>query len=220
MVTQSVRIKKERHLLLFSSLIALLFALTGISLGWWMGSLVILFDGAYSFFSLALTLVSLAAAAYINRPTNTANPAFVENAVIAFKGAVITLMCLFSLYSALVALFSGGQEVDANIALIFAVVNVVGCTLSYLVMKRGAAKINSPLVDAESKQWVMDAIISGAVLVGFLLAKGLTLTAYSAYAVYADPIMVVIASLYFVAIPVKMTFTALKQLQTLQLKTV
>ncbi|MEH6451916.1 MAG: cation transporter [Psychromonas sp.] len=150
MKTQSIRIKQERNLLLFSTLISLIFALMGIGLGWWMGSLVILFDGAYSFFSLALTLVSLLAIAYINRPTNTTNPAFIENTVIAFKGAVIALMCIFSLYSALTALYSGGREINANIALIFAIVNVTGCTVSYKIMKRGAAQINSSLVDAEA----------------------------------------------------------------------
>ncbi len=184
-----------------------------------MGSLVILFDGAYSFFSLALTLVSLLATAYINRPENTRNPAFIENAVIAFKGAVIALMCFYSLYSALAALLSGGREINANIALAFAVVNVTGCTVSYYIMKRGAAKIDSSLVDAEAKQWMMDATISAAVLVGFFAAKLISLTPFSVYAAYADPMMVLIASLYFVVIPIKMTINAFKALQTLQLNT-
>ncbi|MEH6451917.1 MAG: hypothetical protein V7782_02640 [Psychromonas sp.] len=63
----------------------------------------------------------------------------------------------------------------------------------------------------------MDATISAAVLIGFFVAKALTLTSFSAYAVYADPIMVVIASLYFVIIPIKMMVVSLKQLQTQQI---
>ncbi|PMH46650.1 cobalt-zinc-cadmium resistance protein [Vibrio sp. 10N.286.49.B3] len=208
----STHIQKEQQLLLFSTLFALFFALLGIGLGWWMGSLVILFDGVYSLVSLALTLVSLMAATFINHPKNNSNSAFIEHAVIAFKGFIITLMCLFSFYSALATLLSGGHEVDADLAIVFAVVNVIGCVVSYRIMKQGAKAIRSSLVDAEAKQWMMDAIISGAVLVGFFIAKVLSLTSLSAYAAYADPMMVIIASLYFVIIPIKMTLNASKEL--------
>ncbi|WP_281222435.1 cation transporter [Photobacterium sanguinicancri] len=216
----SCNIQLERKLLQFSTLSSFLFAVMGIALGLWLGSLVIVFDGAYSFVSLALTLVSLAAAAYLHRDKTTQKIAHsvthsqqVESGVIAFKGMVITIMCLVSFYAAVEAIFMGGRNIDTGIALVFGVVNVVGCFINYKVMAVYSGKAESALVDAESKQWLMDTVISGAVLIGFTIATGLKMSSYAHFAPYADPVMVIIASVYFVIVPLKMTWGALKQIQ-------
>ncbi len=97
-------VQLERQLLQFSTFSSFLFAIMGIGLGVWMGSLVIVFDGAYSFISLALTLVSLVAAIYIRQPETAMKPqqvAKIEPSVIAFKGIVITAMCCISFGTAL-----------------------------------------------------------------------------------------------------------------------
>lgn len=216
----SCNIQLERKLLQFSTLSSFLFAVMGIALGLWLGSLVIVFDGAYSFVSLALTLVSLAAAAYLHRDKTTQKTLHsvthsqqVESGVIAFKGMVITIMCLVSFYAAVEAIFMGGRNIDTGIALVFGVVNVVGCFINYKVMAVYSGKAESALVDAESKQWLMDTVISGAVLIGFTIATGLKMSSYAHFAPYADPVMVIIASVYFVIVPLKMTWGALKQIQ-------
>ncbi|PSU35010.1 cation transporter [Photobacterium lutimaris] len=205
----------ERKLLQFSTFSALLFALLGIGFGLWMGSLVILFDGAYSLVSLALTVLSLVAAAYIRSPSrqDAARVQKVEPLVIAFKGLVITVMCCISFSSAVLAILDGGRDIDAGLALFFGVINVIGCLATFLVMKKYGHQSGSNLVVAESKQWMMDTVISGAVMVGFILAILMQYVGLAAYSVYADPVMVVIASVYFVIVPLKMMFGALKELR-------
>ncbi|PSU46582.1 cation transporter [Photobacterium frigidiphilum] len=208
-------IQLERNLLHFSTLFALLFAVMGISLGAWIGSLVIVFDGAYSLVSLFLTLVSVAAASYIHKPRkhpSAINITKVEPMVIAFKGLVITLMCCISFASAIEAILNGGRDVNTGVALIFGVINVLGCIGAYWLMVKKGKRANSGLVDAEAKQWLMDTVISIAVMIGFVLAKILSLTEYQSYAVYADPVMVIIVSIYFIIVPLKMTYEAIQQL--------
>lgn len=208
-------IQLERKLLHFSTLFALLFAVMGISLGAWIGSLVIVFDGAYSLVSLFLTLVSVAAASYIHKPRkhpSAINITKVEPMVIAFKGLVITLMCCISFASAIEAIMNGGRDVNTGVALIFGVINVLGCIGAYWLMVKKGKRANSGLVDAEAKQWLMDTVISIAVMIGFVLAKILSLTEYQSYAVYADPVMVIIVSIYFIIVPLKMTYEAIQQL--------
>ncbi|MFL7047793.1 cation transporter, partial [Vibrio cyclitrophicus] len=61
--------QNENGVLLFSALLASGFATGGLVLGLLVGSLVIVFDGVYSLISLLLTLLSLAASKYINRPS-------------------------------------------------------------------------------------------------------------------------------------------------------
>ncbi len=208
-------IQLERKLLHFSTLFALLFAVMGISLGAWIGSLVIIFDGAYSLISLFLTLVSVAAASYIHKPRknpSAINITKVEPMVIAFKGGVITLMCCISFASAVEAILNGGRDVNTGVALIFGVINVLGCIGAYWLLVKKGKRANSGLVDAEAKQWLMDTVISIAVMVGFVFAKILSLTEYQSYAVYADPVMVIIVSIYFIIVPLKMTYEAIQQL--------
>ncbi|CAG19708.1 cation transporter [Photobacterium profundum] len=208
-------IQLERKLLHFSTLFALLFAVMGISLGAWIGSLVIIFDGAYSLVSLFLTLVSVAAASYIHKPRkhpSAINITKVEPMVIAFKGLVITLMCCISFASAVEAILNGGRDVNTGVALIFGVINVLGCIGAYWLMVKKGKRANSGLVDAEAKQWLMDTVISIAVMIGFVFAKILSLTEYQSYAVYADPVMVIIVSIYFIIVPLKMTYKAIQQL--------
>lgn len=214
----SCNVQIERRLLQFSTFSSFLFAAMGIGLGLWMGSLVIVFDGAYSFVSLALTLVSLAAAVYIRNPNTSMQPqrlAMIEALVIAFKGLAITVMCIISFSSAVHAILNGGREVDTGLALGFGVVNIVGCLATIWVMARNGEKAKSALVEAETKQWIMDTVISGAVMCGFMIATVMEYTDYSDYAVYADPVMVVIASVYFVIVPIRMIAGAVNELRML-----
>ncbi|GAM68216.1 cobalt-zinc-cadmium resistance protein [Vibrio sp. JCM 19236] len=64
----------ESRILTFSALLCLGFAVMGVVVGLWVGSLVIVFDGAYSLISLLLTLLSLVAAKYIANPSRTKFP--------------------------------------------------------------------------------------------------------------------------------------------------
>ncbi|GDY25496.1 cobalt-zinc-cadmium resistance protein [Agarivorans sp. Toyoura001] len=204
----------EKALLSFSSFSSLFFALLGISLGLWAGSLVIVFDGAYSLVSLALTLVSLGSLALKKHPVFDDKPnkaLMIEPAVVAFKGLAISVMCLVSFATAVLAIIHGGRDVDTGLALIFGLVNVVGCVATYWILNKSASQ--SALLDAEAKQWLMDSVISASVLMGFGIAIVLTKTRYAEFAVYADPVMVILASAYFIWVPLKMTLSAVKQLQ-------
>ncbi|WP_105264347.1 cation transporter [Pseudoalteromonas sp. T1lg76] len=213
----SCSISLEKKLLTFSTASALVFALMGIGLGVWMGSLVILFDGAYSLVSLFLTIISLAAAWYIRSPKagqHNVNINLIEPAVIAFKGFAITLMCGASFVSAVLAILAGGREVDTGLALVFAVINLVGCLGTYWLLAKRGNQSKSALIEAESKQWLMDSVISGAVMAGFIVASAMSYAGLVEYAVFADPVMVIIASVYFTLVPLKMMQGALRQLIT------
>ena len=215
----SYSIKKERQLLLASTFSALLFAMIGIVLGTLIHSLVIVFDGVYSLVSLFLTLVSLGAVFYIRKEEvakNIKRVKVIESAVILVKGIAITLMCVLSFIAAVQAIMQGGREVNTGIALVFGVFSMIGCYGSYWLMKTQGDEVNSALIDAEAKQWLMDTVISAAVFVGFMIAKILLLTSHAHYAQLADPIMVVLASIYFIIVPVKMVINSVKELHKLK----
>lgn len=205
----------ERRALRFSAVSASLFAFTGLALGIASGSIAILFDSGYSLLSLVLASLSLFALRQARKPADDHYPfgrLTVEPLAVLLKGVVITLVCLFSLASALWSLWQGGRLVTLDLALIFGVVNVTGCLLSLWWLSRYARIARSSLLAAELRQWQMDTWLSVAVMLGFALTWGLTLTPWASYARFADPVMVLIIVGYFLPIPIRMIRGALREL--------
>ncbi|EKO3931741.1 cation diffusion facilitator family transporter [Vibrio fluvialis] len=205
----------ENRVLTLSALFASMFAGGGLIVGLLVGSLVIMFDGVYSLVSLLLTLLSLVAARYIRKPSDAQFPfgrAVFEPAVIAVKGAVILLIVSYSLYSAIGSMFTGGRPVDASVATAFGAINVIGCGLAWWYMKSLGKRHASGLIDAEVKQWQMDTMLSVAVTAGFVIAWLMTLTPMAKYAVYADPMMMLAMSFYFIKVPFEMLRSAMREI--------
>lgn len=206
---------RENMALTLSALGAGLFAVAGIGWGLWVDSLVILFDGAYSLVSLALSLLSLYAARLVRRPANENYPfglGAVEPLVIAVKGLVIALVCVLSLVSAVVSLLQGGRAVAADMAMLFGAVNVVGCLLVWGYLRWSSIRNGSGLVLAEQRQWLMDSALSAAVMIGFAGAWMLERSQWSELAIYADPVMMLVISVYFMTVPVRMVMDAVQEL--------
>ncbi|MDE1241743.1 cation diffusion facilitator family transporter [Vibrio aestuarianus] len=205
----------ENRVLTISALLASGFAGGGLVVGMLVGSLVIVFDGVYSLVSLLLTLLSLVASRYIRKPSDSQFPlgrAVFEPAVIAIKASVILLVVSYSLYSAVVALFTGGREVDASIATLFGAINVIGCGFAWWFIAQKSKRYSSGLIEAETKQWQMDTLLSVVVTVGFLAAFLVTMSPYAEYAVYVDPIMMLLMSFYFIKVPYDMLKSAMREL--------
>jgi len=207
---QEKSIHKETRILAVSALLALAFALGGLILGIMADSLVILFDGFYSLVSLLLTLLSLVVSRYfLTHPD--AKPKL-EPLVIALKGAVILLVVAVSLHSAVIALFTGGREIDISIASLFGIANVLGCGFTWWYIVKQSGNRTSPLVEAEAKQWKMDTWLSVAVTLGFVIALTLNFTPFAHLAVYADPLMMCLISAYFIKVPLDMVTGSVSEL--------
>lgn len=205
----------ENRVLTFSALIASIFAGGGLIVGLLVGSLVIVFDGVYSLISLLLTLLSLVASRYIRKPSDQQFPfgrALFEPAVIAVKGIVILLVVSYSLYSAVNSLLTGGREVNESIATLFGAINVIGCGLAWWYMAKLSKRYASGLISAEVKQWQMDTMLSVVVTVGFIVALGVSASPLADYAVYADPLMMLAMSFYFLKVPYGMVKSALREI--------
>ncbi|AHK79235.1 cation transporter [Ectothiorhodospira haloalkaliphila] len=206
---------RENTSLVVSAVAAGLFALAGVAWGLWMGSLMILFDGAYSLISLLLSLLALHVARLIRQPGNRRFPfgyAALQPLVIAIKGMTITLLCAISLAAAVNSILAGGDSLQFGLAVVFTLISVIGCGLCMLYLRWSMGVNGSGLVAAEYQQWRMDTALSAAVLAGFIGAWGLVQAGQGHWAVYADPVMVLLVSAYFLWVPVRMTLNAVREL--------
>jgi len=205
----------ERRALRFSAISASLFAFTGLTLGLTSGSITILFDSGYSLLSLVLASLSLFALQQARKPADEHYPfgrLTVEPLAVLLKGVVIAMVCIVSLVSALWSLLAGGRLVTLDLALMFGVVNVTGCLLTWWWLARYAGVARSSLLTAELRQWQMDTWLSAAVMLGFGLTWLLTQSPWASYACFADPVMVLIIAGYFLPMPVRMVKGALREL--------
>lgn len=198
-------INQEKKLLKFSVYGALFFAVLAVIWGVVENSKIILFDGIYSLISVGLSIISLITASYMQKQDFDRFPygkEMIEPIIILGKFLVITILCLFSFFSGVSTLLSGGQEVNAGSGMIYSVLATAGCYLVYLYLKKKQKLNGSGLVDAESQQWLMDTFLSLAVLGGFVLSFGLGYSKYQNLQPYMDPLMVIIVSGYFLKVPI------------------
>lgn len=205
----------ERRALRFSAISASLFAFAGLALGLASGSITILFDSGYSLLSLVLASLSLFALQQARKPADDHYPfgrLTVEPLAVLLKGVVIAMVCIVSLVSALWSLRDGGRLVTLDLALMFGVVNVTGCLLTWWCLARYARIASSSLLAAELRQWQMDTWLSAAVMFGFALTWALTQSPWAGYARFADPVMVLIIAGYFLPMPIRMVRGALREL--------
>ena len=207
--------KLENKILKISMVGALFFALFGIAWGWTAQSEMIIFDGLYSFISLALTMLSLYINNFMAKKELDKYPFgkyILEPLVISFKSLIIGGMCLYSLIGAIQDVVHGGNTVEYGSALIYSIVSVIGCGGVYIFMKKKGDKISSELIKVEASQWLMDTLLSIGVLVGFVIAMILRNTRFSWLNVYIDPMMVIMVSVVFIKMPVQSFINAFKEI--------
>lgn len=207
--------KLENKILKISMVGALFFALFGIAWGWTAQSEMIIFDGLYSFISLALTMLSLYINNFIAKKELDKYPFgkyILEPLVISFKSLIIGGMCLYSLIGAIQDIVHGGNTVEYGSALVYSIVSVIGCGGIYIFMKKKGDKISSELIKVEASQWLMDTLLSLGVLVGFVIAIILRNTRFSVLNVYIDPMMVIMVSVVFIKMPIQSFINAFKEI--------
>ncbi|MBB6449159.1 putative Co/Zn/Cd cation transporter (cation efflux family) [Geomicrobium halophilum] len=176
-------------------------------------SKMIIFDGLYSFISIGLTLLSLAANSYILREDKERfhfGKDVIEPLVITFKSSAIITMCLFAISTSVIDLFRGGRDVAIGHSVIYGLVTTVLCGFIYIIIRNNHG--NSELLKAETAEWLMDMILSVAVFSGFIIAFLLNQTTFSFLSLYIDPVMVMLASLYFLKIPSRMLMRNAREL--------
>ena len=88
----------------------------------------------------------------------------------------------------------------------------VACLVVYLLLRPRAGAEQSSLVDAEAAEWLMDTVLSLAVLAGFVAALGLEQAGRDDLAALADPTMIAIAALVFLRLPVQLLRRGLRGL--------
>lgn len=189
------------------------FSVVGVVWGLAAGSRMILFDGVYSTISLALSLLSLSAYRAVQRGPDDRyhyGRDALSSLVLVVKGVAIGALCLTALTGAILDLLAGGTEVDVGSAAAYAALATVGCGAMTLRLRRAARAPGADLLRAEAAQWLLDTVLSVAVLLGFLAALLAQARGFDDLAALVDPVLVGTVSLAFLVLPVRLVRDGLR----------
>lgn len=177
---------------------------------------MLLFDGIYSFISVILSGISLYAAELIHKEDDERfqfGRSQIEPVAIFFKSLAIFSICLYAFINAAIDIFKGGTETNIESAIIYSIVATTACLSAWLYISIKMKKVkNSNLLMVEKHQWLMDTLLSSAVLIGFFIAFMLKGTSYESFIKYVDPVMVLLVTTYFFKMPILSLKSSIKEL--------
>jgi cation diffusion facilitator family transporter len=196
--------KLEKRGLVLSIVGALFMAGLGFSFAVLTSSDAVLLDGFFSLIGFAIGLVSLRVASLVRRPDDEVyhfGYAAYEPMLNLTKGLLMAFVTLFALVSAIDVVMHGGHEIQAGWASVYAWVAAVGCFGIAVSQRSLSRKTGSPLLAVDSKNWLIDGLMSVAVGVAFLVAVFLADSPYDHLLPYADPAVVIILVILSLPIP-------------------
>lgn len=179
-------------------------------------SQMIFFDGMYSLVGFGLSSISLLAVNFMNDKQENVKFQFgkdtIEPLVVIFKSFVIFVLCIYAIITSSQDIFTEGRKVDVENALVYAIFSTAVCIFVYLYLKRKAKNCYSELLKAEYDQWFMDTLLSTMVLLGFCIATILKRTSYYFIIPYVDPLLVLVAAIYFIKNPISTLKKSIQEL--------
>jgi cation diffusion facilitator family transporter len=170
------------------------------------GSEAILLDGLFSALGFFMALMTLYVARLVSRPDDEVfqyGYAHFVPLVNVVKSLVMAILCGFALLSAISTLLSGGQTMAIGNAMFYALLATLIGTGLYLYLGKMARQSASILVALDAKAARMDMLLSGAVLVSFVLGWLSLGTSMERFIDYLDPSVVAVLCLVALPVPLK-----------------
>ena len=191
----------------------LVLAAVGIAIGVTTGSQIILFDGFYTFLGIGLSWMAMRVSFLVASGPTSRYP-FGREAltplIIGVEGVALLATCAYATFNAVLTIVHGGSRLPSGWGVGYAAVALVLPTGLWWWLRRTAR--HSELVSAEATQWLAGGVLGAGMLVAFIFARLIDATAWSPAAKYVDPALVILASLLFVAPPLRMIRTTFIEL--------
>lgn len=201
---------------MLSAIMAGLLGTVAVSFALLSNSQAILLDGIFNLIYVIIALITVRVSSLVVLPDNDRYPygyAYFEPLVNAGRGLVILGVGLLALGDSLLSLFSGGREVTAGLAIGYAAFATLTCTLTLLLLRSAHRRVPGPLLAADVENWLINSLISGAVLLAFCTVPVLNHLQWATAARYVDPLLVtLVVALFCLAVPARMTVAAIKEL--------
>ena len=163
-------------------------------------------DGVFSGIGFVMAFVTLKIAGLVNRPDDEHfhfGYSHFAPLVNVFKAILILVLCSAALIVAVKSLLSGGRSMAMGSAAVYGGLATAGCLGIALYIRWAKNVTGSALVAVDAKGWVIDTLLSAAVLVAFVIGWAIQDTAFDRYMDYLDPSVVAVLCLVSLPVPIK-----------------
>lgn len=185
---------------------ALLMALIGLLFAWITSSEAILLDGVFSSISFIMAILTIKVAHLVKQPDDEHfhfGYAHFAPLINVIKSLIMISLCIFAMAVAVNSLLGGGRALQMGTAVVYGGISTVGCIVIAVYLLRAAKRSGSVLVELDARAWVVDALLSAAVLISFAAGFLVSNTQFSHYVDYLDPMLVTVLCLVSLPIPLK-----------------
>ena len=213
-MSREARAHNEQRALQTSLFGAVFFIVLAVGFALLTQSDAILFDGIISLIAFSTILLTLKVARLAERPDDDLfhfGYTSLEPTLNLFKSLITIVTCLFAAVAAFKRLMAGGNPAEYGLAVVYGAVATAGCFGFAAWMAHASRQHRSDLVRVDIKNWIVDGLISAAVLLGFTGAWALTQFDMAHYAPLVDPILLIVLVLAALPIPVKIMLDSLRE---------
>lgn len=204
----------EQRLLLISAGSMGSIGAAGILIGIWSGSQAVLVDGLFSVAAVVIKLLMLWVS-HLTAGETSRRFQFgywhLEPMVLLTEGVSILVIVLCSGWAALQSLFAGGREVDAGLAVYYAVFFMAVSFGTHGYLRRKNRALGSNLVRYDIVSWYVDVGLSSGLLVSFGAAGLMAYTPWAEMARYADPLIMLFLAVHMVLPALRILCPAARQ---------
>ena len=204
--------KTEKSGLWLSAVAAFVVGGVGIAFALITNSQAILLDGAFNVVYFLAALLTLWVARLAALPDTEEFPlgyTYFEPFMNGIKGLLILGVSLLAIYDSVSALLTGGRTIVVGPAIGYAVFATAACATTALLLRRVHRHSKSPLVGADAASWMVNAAISGTVLLVFGAIPIIEEVGWSTLVPYVDPFLVSVMVTISLFVPIRMAWRAL-----------
>ncbi|MFD2522742.1 cation diffusion facilitator family transporter [Emticicia soli] len=214
MLTQYVNLKSEQGILRVSVTITIILSVFGIVFGLLSKSSAIIFDSIYDLTDAGMTFLALLVTNLItaSRASGTEKNKLAERftmgfwhlepMVLALNGTLLIGSAIYALVNSVNSFLNGGQRLQFNYAIIFAVVSLI-CALGMTLIAYSANRtIKSQLLALDVKSWFIATAFTVAWLIAFVFGYFIQGTTLDWIVPYIDPFVLAIVCLCVIPMPI------------------
>jgi predicted Co/Zn/Cd cation transporter (cation efflux family) len=130
--------------------------------------------------------------------------------VLLIEGSFLFLIAIYAFLNGVFGIINGGREIELGLVIIYAAVFTVVEFAYFFYVRHRNRKLKSTLIQFDNISWLVDAMLSVGLLVSFLTALLLKSQGYGQWAVYVDPLILILLALSMLAPAFKIIGPALR----------
>ncbi|MBK5538737.1 cation diffusion facilitator family transporter [Pseudomonas sp. TH05] len=203
----------EQVLLKQSTVLMFAVAIAGIVTGFVSGAQSILFDGFFSLIATFIKVLMLITAKLIAKESNQRFQFgfwHLEPMVLLIEGSFLLLIAIYAFLNGVFGIINGGREIELGLVIIYAAVFTVVEFAYFFYIRHRNRTLKSTLIQFDNISWLVDAMLSVGLLVSFLAALLLKSQGYHDWAMYVDPLILILLALSMLPAAFKILRPALR----------